>query len=157
MDWAEIALMDGELDESQTEPLAAVLARLGAADVRVFGLTWEDCEDTLHQLGYAARVEGVMKLPNAEQAIVEIAKLRDYSLDATHEEGKHKARVFAAALGIGADDAGWLREKLLDAPLRHECERGRNTPFGQRIRPGFSPRQRRARGPDAERLERPAR
>lgn len=57
MDWAEIALMDGELDESQNEPLAAVLARLGAADVRAFGLTWEDCEETLHQLGYAARVE----------------------------------------------------------------------------------------------------
>lgn len=70
-----------------------------------------------------------MKLPNAEQAIVEIAKLRDYSLDAAHEEGKHKARVFAAALGIGAD---WLREKLLDAALRSECERGRTTAFGQR-------------------------
>jgi hypothetical protein len=73
-----------------------------------------------------------VKLPNAEHAIVEIAKLRDYSLDATHEEGKHKARVFAAALAIGADDAEWLREKLLDAAVRCECERGRNTPFGQR-------------------------
>jgi hypothetical protein len=73
-----------------------------------------------------------MKLPNAEQAIVEIAKLREYSLDATHEEGKHKARVFAAALGIGADDADWLREKLLEAAHRYECIPGRNTPFGQR-------------------------
>lgn len=73
-----------------------------------------------------------MKLPNAERAIVEIAKIRDYSLDATHEEGKHKARVFAAALGIGADDADWLRERLLDAALRHECVRGRHTPHGQR-------------------------
>jgi len=73
-----------------------------------------------------------MKLPNAEQAIVVIEKLRDYSLNATHEEGKHKAHVFAAALGIGADEAGWLREKLLDAALRHECVLGRNTPFGQR-------------------------
>jgi hypothetical protein len=42
-----------------------------------------------------------MKLPNAGQAIVDIAKLRDYSLSPTHEEGKHKARVFAAALGDG--------------------------------------------------------
>ena len=73
-----------------------------------------------------------MKLPKAEEVIVEIAKLRDYSLAATHEEGKHKARVFAAALGIGADDAHWLREQRLDAALRHECVRGRNTPFGQR-------------------------
>ena len=73
-----------------------------------------------------------MKLPNAEHAIVEIAKLRDYSLDATHEEGKHKARVFAAALGLGSQDADWLRESLLDAARRHECVRGRNTAFGQR-------------------------
>jgi hypothetical protein len=73
-----------------------------------------------------------MKLPNAEHAIVEIAKLRDYSLDASHEEGKHKARVFAAALGLGGDDADWLRESLLDAALRHECVLGRNTSFGQR-------------------------
>ena len=79
-----------------------------------------------------------MKLPHAEQAIVLIAKLRDYSLDATHEEGKHKARVFAAALGIGPDDAPWLREKLLEAALRHECARGRSTPFGQRYVLDFS-------------------
>jgi hypothetical protein len=73
-----------------------------------------------------------MKLPNAELAIVEIAKLRDYSLDASHEEGKHKARVFAAALGIGKDDADWLRDSLLEAVRHHECERGRSTAFGQR-------------------------
>ena len=73
-----------------------------------------------------------MKLPNGEQSIVVIAKLRDYSLDATHEEGKHKARVFASALGIGADDADWLREKLFEAALRYECVPGRSTPHGQR-------------------------
>lgn len=73
-----------------------------------------------------------MKLPNAENATVEIAKLRDYSLDATHEEGQHKAHVFAAALGICKDDADWLRESLLEAVRHHECERGRNTAFGQR-------------------------
>jgi hypothetical protein len=73
-----------------------------------------------------------MKLPNGDQAIVEIAKLRDYSLNATHEEGKHKARVFAAALGIGADDANWLRDKLLEAALTGECSPGKKTVFGQR-------------------------
>ena len=57
VDWAETALMDGEVDETQAEPIAAALARLGVADVRAFGLTWEDCEDTLHQLGYAAHIE----------------------------------------------------------------------------------------------------
>ena len=79
-----------------------------------------------------------MKLPNAERAIVVIAKLRDYSLDATHEEGKHKARVFAAALGIGAGDADGLREKLIEAALHCECVPGRNTPHGQRYILDFS-------------------
>ena len=39
-----------------------------------------------------------MKLPNAANAFVDLAKLRDYSLSRTHEEGQHKARVFFAAL-----------------------------------------------------------
>ena len=73
-----------------------------------------------------------MKLPNAEQAIVEIAKLRHYSLDATHEEGQHKARVFASVLGIGADGAEWLRARLFEAALLGEGVPGRNTPHGQR-------------------------
>ena len=73
-----------------------------------------------------------MKLPNAGQAIVDIAKLRDYSLNPTHEEGKHKARVFAAALGMDEADADWLRAALLDAANRCDCEVGRNTPHGQR-------------------------
>ena len=89
-----------------------------------------------------------MKLPNAEQAIVVIAKLRDYSLDAKHEEGRHKARVFAAALGIGRDDTDWLRGKLLEAALHCKCVRGRNTPFGQRYVLDFSL----AKGPQEARV-----
>jgi hypothetical protein len=30
---------------------------LGVADVRAFGLAWEDCEQLLRQLGYSPRVE----------------------------------------------------------------------------------------------------
>lgn len=41
-----------------------------------------------------------MRLPNPERAVVEIAKLTDYCLNPMHEDGKHKARVFAAALGL---------------------------------------------------------
>jgi hypothetical protein len=44
-----------------------------------------------------------VKLPNAERAIVNIAKLRDYCLNPEHEHGSHKARVFAAKLGLTAD------------------------------------------------------
>lgn len=73
-----------------------------------------------------------MKLPNAEQASVDLAKLRDYALDPVHEEGKHKARVFAAALGLSRNDAGWLRERLLLAARNLDCTPGRKTEHGQR-------------------------
>ncbi len=73
-----------------------------------------------------------MRLPHAEQAFIDRAKLRDYSLSATHPEGKHKARVFFSALGLEADDAEWLRERLLLAVLDEDCQPGDKTDFGQR-------------------------
>ncbi len=73
-----------------------------------------------------------MKLPNAERAFVDIAKLRDYSLDAAHEEGKHKARVFASALGLTRNDADWLRDELLAVARTQDCRLGRRTNHGQR-------------------------
>jgi hypothetical protein len=73
-----------------------------------------------------------MKLPNAERAFVDIAKLRDYSLDVVHKEGKHKARVFASALGLTRNDANWLREQLLAAARIQDCRLGRKTDYGQR-------------------------
>jgi cobyrinic acid a,c-diamide synthase len=57
VDWAENALMDGEFEENDAAAIAAVVARLGVADVRAFGLAWEDCEALLRQLGFSARVE----------------------------------------------------------------------------------------------------
>ncbi len=57
VDWAERAMMEGKFEERSTTVLSAVIARLGVADVRAFGLAWEDCEDLLRQLGYAPRVE----------------------------------------------------------------------------------------------------
>jgi hypothetical protein len=57
VDWAETTLLDGEFADQDTEALHYVVARLGVADVRAFGLTWEDCENLLDRLGYRARVE----------------------------------------------------------------------------------------------------
>ena len=54
--WAEEAMMEGEFAEQDVGVLSDAVARLGVADVRVFGLTWEDCEQLLRKLGYAARV-----------------------------------------------------------------------------------------------------
>jgi Domain of unknown function (DUF6883) len=72
------------------------------------------------------------KLPNAERAFVDIAELRDYSPDPVHPEGKHKARVFASALGLSRNDAGWLGGQLLSVAGTHECQLGRKTIHGQR-------------------------
>jgi len=73
-----------------------------------------------------------MRLPQAEQAFVDLAKLRDYSPSVTHPEGKHKARVFSAALGLEAGDTEWLRDQLLLAVLNEDCRPGLMTEFGQR-------------------------
>ena len=59
VDWAERAMLEGEFAEPETAASRAVVPRLGVADVRAFGLTWEDCEQLLKRLGYAARVEVV--------------------------------------------------------------------------------------------------
>jgi cobyrinic acid a,c-diamide synthase len=59
VDWSERALMEGQLAEHDASTISSVIARLGVADVRAFGLAWEDCEELLHQLGFAPRVEVV--------------------------------------------------------------------------------------------------
>ena len=59
VDWSEQALMDGELAEQDAKTLSSVIARLGVADVRTFGLTWEVCEELFHKLGFSPRVEVV--------------------------------------------------------------------------------------------------
>ncbi len=57
VDWAEAAINEGDFDEENFEPIRNAVARIGVADVRAFGLTWEDCGALLKSLGYAARVE----------------------------------------------------------------------------------------------------
>jgi len=57
VDWAEQAIMEADFEETEIDAVRSVLARLGVADVRAFGLSWEDCEELLKELGYAARVE----------------------------------------------------------------------------------------------------
>lgn len=73
-----------------------------------------------------------MKLPNAENAVVAIEKVRDYCLNPNHVRGKHKARVFFAACGLTAQDAEVLREALLHAAVNSEAEVGEADNFGQR-------------------------
>lgn len=71
-------------------------------------------------------------LPNADRAIVDLAKLRDYCLCETHPTGKHKARVFRSRLGLAAADAGWLRSEILRAAQREPAREGFQDGYGQR-------------------------
>ena len=57
----------------------------------------------------------IKRLPNGDRAILDLRKIEDYCLSATHPRGRHKARVFRDALGLGQDDAAWLRDALLEA------------------------------------------
>jgi len=59
VDWSENVLIEGELADHDAGTISSVVARLGVADVRAFGLAWEDCEELLNQLGFSPRVEVV--------------------------------------------------------------------------------------------------
>jgi cobyrinic acid a,c-diamide synthase len=65
VDWAESAMMEADFDERDYETLRDIVSRLGLADVKAFGMTWEDCEDHLSQLGYQVEVV-ISEAPTAE-------------------------------------------------------------------------------------------
>lgn len=56
VDWAEQVIMEGDFVGPDHDILRDVVARLGVADVRAFGLTWEECEELIARLGYRAEV-----------------------------------------------------------------------------------------------------
>lgn len=73
-----------------------------------------------------------MRLPNADEAVVDVRKLRDYCLNLNHDEGQHKARLFLAALGMTVEDVEDLRHMLLHAARTQDAEVGRRDDYGQR-------------------------
>jgi hypothetical protein len=79
-----------------------------------------------------------MLIPNLENAVVDIRKLRDYCLNQEHDDGKHKARLFSSILGMTANDAEDLRQILLEAIKTHEAQLGRVDNFGQRYTVDFT-------------------
>lgn len=76
-------------------------------------------------------------IPHAENAVVDIRKLRDYCLNLDHDEGKHKARVFSS-IGITTDDAEELRQIILKVVKTHQVRLGRRDEFGQRYTLDFT-------------------
>jgi cobyrinic acid a,c-diamide synthase len=56
VDWAENIMNEGVLDPREAELLREVIGRIGVAEVRAFGLAWDDFYDFLSRLGYKVQV-----------------------------------------------------------------------------------------------------
>lgn len=52
VDWAETSMMEADFEEKEYETLRDIVSRLGLADVKAFGIVWEDFESFLRRLGY---------------------------------------------------------------------------------------------------------
>ncbi len=59
VDWAENAAMEGKFKSGQEKILREVTGRIGVADVKAFGLTWEDCDSLMKKLGFKIRIEAI--------------------------------------------------------------------------------------------------
>ena len=57
VDWAENAILQGNVEPAEPKALMQILGRIGAADVKEFGLLWEDCDSIMNQLGYDIKVD----------------------------------------------------------------------------------------------------
>jgi hypothetical protein len=80
-------------------------------------------------------------LPNANRAIVQIEKLRDYCLNPEHEIGKNKARVFKSALGLTREDAAELGAAVLQAAQNGKVRLDEKDEWGQRYEIVFKMRR----------------
>lgn len=67
-----------------------------------------------------------MKLHNFQKAVIPESKLSGYCLNLEHKDGKHKARVFRAALGLTAENSDELRNALLQGLINYEAEFQKN-------------------------------
>jgi hypothetical protein len=57
VDWAEQAMLEADFTPGDEEALVDIVGRLGLADVKAFGLTWEDCREMFRSLGVSAKVD----------------------------------------------------------------------------------------------------
>ena len=57
VDWAESAMMEADFEEQDYETVRDIVSRVGLADVKAFGITWENCEDFLSRLGYRLMIK----------------------------------------------------------------------------------------------------
>lgn len=57
VDWAEEMINESDFEDENFELLRDITAQIGLADVREFGLSWDDCYNYLQKLGYDVKVK----------------------------------------------------------------------------------------------------
>ncbi|MBI5461475.1 MAG: hypothetical protein HY941_04735 [Gammaproteobacteria bacterium] len=72
------------------------------------------------------------RIPNADKAVVDARKLRDYCLSMEHPRGRHKARVFLASLGLTREDAAYLQAYLHKTVATEPAMEVGNDHYGRR-------------------------
>ena len=55
--WAEQALLDADYKDDSAHTIRNILAQLGMADIKAFGLEWKDCESIMERLGFKLEVK----------------------------------------------------------------------------------------------------
>ncbi len=59
VEWAEQALLDADYIDDSSHSMRNILAQLGVADVKAFGLEWRDCESIMQRLGFKLEVKAL--------------------------------------------------------------------------------------------------
>jgi hypothetical protein len=73
-----------------------------------------------------------MKLPNGDQAIIDVRKIEEYCLGTEHDDGKHKARLFREILGITVENSWLLLDALKEAGADGDATPGKVDRYGRR-------------------------
>lgn len=109
-----------------------VIAACGQAGRHYRGIRWNGAPAWVQsgRLRSLVAVSGAPELPRAREAIVPTDKLVEYVLNPDHSRGRHKARVFQSALGIGQGDWRYLRDQLVAAVAGVPVRSTRITPYG---------------------------
>jgi hypothetical protein len=70
-------------------------------------------------------------IPNSDNAVISIEKLRDYLLNSEHRRGGHKAKLLLA-FGYRTDNPERLDQDLRAQHLTAECHEIKQSPWGTR-------------------------
>lgn len=73
-----------------------------------------------------------MKLPNGDLAIINPRKIYDYCLSQVHEDGQHRAHLFASLLGLSTHQADQLVQALQNVAAAGDADLGKQDEYGQR-------------------------